>query len=137
VTAGGEVVIADNRAQKGPRSENWGTANHIAGQGAAADGPEYRISNNRFRSDIPHEVAFVRNRRWFQLPSKAIGSRGTSCRRSGPAASIRKPGVETAARDRSDEGERATRGQEPAAGPAALEDIEAKLRLPKRLFEEG
>ena len=88
VTSGGEVVIADNQMQKGPKSENWGTAIHIAGEAAAADGPEYRISNNRFRSDNPHEVAFVRNR--TVVPALLEGNRlgGTSCRSSDPAALI-------------------------------------------------
>jgi hypothetical protein len=62
VTSGGEVVIADNVMEKGPHAENWGTAIHIAGEDATRDAPAYRISNNRFRSDNPHEVAFVRNR---------------------------------------------------------------------------
>ena len=73
VTSGGEVVIADNQMQKGPKSENWGTAIHIAGEGAAADAPDYRISNNRFRSDNPHEVAFVRNR--TVIPALLEGNR--------------------------------------------------------------
>ena len=73
VTSGGEVVIADNQMQKGPKSENWGTAIHLAGEGAAADAPDYRISNNRFRSDNPHEVAFVRNR--TVIPALLEGNR--------------------------------------------------------------
>ena len=46
------------------------------------------------------------------------------------------PGAEALARDRSEEGERAAGGEEPAAGAADHDDIEAKLRLLKRLFDE-
>jgi hypothetical protein len=37
VTSGGEVVIADNVMQKGPKSENRSAAIHIAGEGTAQD----------------------------------------------------------------------------------------------------
>jgi Right handed beta helix region len=136
VTSGGEVMIADNQMQKGPKSENWGTAIHIGGE-AAADGASYRISNNRFRSDHPHEVAFVRNR--TVVPAVLEGNRleGNVVPLVGPGTvDAGKPGAAAVARDRPDAGERAAGGEEPAAGPAAFEDIEAKLRLLKRLFEE-
>ena len=137
VTSGGEVVIADNRLQKGPKSENRGTAIHIAGEGAGADGAEYRISNNRFRSDNPDEVAFVRNR--TVVPAALEGNRleGNVVPLVGPGSVDSSVGdAEAIARDRPEEGQPAIGDEEPAAGPAALGDIEAKLRLLKRLFEE-
>lgn len=137
VTSGGEVVIADNQMQKGPKSENWGTAIHVAGDGAAAGGAEYRISNNRFQSDNPHEVAFVRNR--TVVPAALAGNRleGKVVPLVGPGTvEPDEHGAEAVARDRPGEESLATGGQEPAAGPAAIEDLEAKLRLLKRLFEE-
>jgi Right handed beta helix region len=137
VTSGGEVVIADNHMQKGPKSENWDTAIHIAGEGAAADAPEYRISNNRFRSDNPNEVAFVRNR--TVIPALLEGNRlgGNVVPLVGPGSvDSDQPGQEAVVRDRTGERGRAAGGEEPAAGPASADDIEAKLRLLKRLFEE-
>lgn len=134
VTSGGAVVIADNRMQKGPKSENRGTAIHIAG-GGAADGAEYRISNNRFRSDNPAEVAFVRNR--TIVPAVLAGNRleGNVVPLVGPGSVDSSKGGEAVARDQPEEGQPAS-GEDPAAGPAAFGDIEAKLRLLKRLFEE-
>jgi Right handed beta helix region/Short C-terminal domain len=137
VTSGGEVVIADNQMQKGPKSENWGTAIHIAGEGEAANAPNYRISNNRFRSDNPNEVAFVRNR--TVIPALLEGNRlgGNVVPLVGPGSvDSDQPGAEALARDRREEGKRAAGGVEPAAGAADLGDIEAKLRLLKRLFDE-
>jgi hypothetical protein len=136
VTSGGEVVIADNQMQKGPKSENWGTAIHIGGE-AAGDGAAYRISNNRFRSDNPHEVAFVRNR--TVVPAVLEGNRleGNVVPLVGPGTvDSGKLGAAAVAHDPPDAGERAAGGEEPAAGPAAFEDIEAKLRLLKRLLEQ-
>jgi Right handed beta helix region len=136
VTSGGKVVIADNQMQKGPKSENWGTAIHIAGE-AVADGAAYRISSNRFRSDNPHEVAFVRNRTVAAAVLEGNRLEGNVVPLVGPGmADAGKPGAEAVARDRPDDGERAAGGEEPGAGPAAFEDIEARLRLLKRLFEE-
>ena len=138
VTSGGQVVIADNQMQKGPKSDNWSTAIHIAGEGAAADGPEYRISNNRFRSDNPNEVAFVRNR--TVVPALLEGNRleGNVVPLVGPGSvdSDEQPQSRAAARDRPEEGKRAAGGEEPAAGAADHGDIETKLRLLKRLFDE-
>jgi hypothetical protein len=137
VTSGGEVVIADNQMQKGPKSENWGTAIHIAGEGEAANAPDYRISNNRFRSDNPNEVAFVRNR--TVIPALLEGNRlgGNVVPLVGPGSvDSDQPGAEALARDRPEKGERAAGAEEPAAGPAGHSDIEAKLRLLKRLFDE-
>jgi hypothetical protein len=136
VTSGGEVVIADNQMQKGPKSENWGTAIHIAGE-AATDGAAYRISSNRFRSDNPHEVAFVRNRTVAAAVLEGNRLEGNVVALVGPGtADSGKPGAAAVARARPDEAERAAGGEEPAAGPVASEDIEARLRLLKRLFEQ-
>ena len=138
VTSGGEVVIADNVMQKGPKSENRSAAIHIAGEGLQ-DSPAYRISNNRFRSDNPHEVAFVRNQ--TVVPAALEGNRldGTVVPLIGPGsvAPDSKPGTQAVARNRPKQESAASGGEEPAAGPAAADDLEAKLRLLKRLFEQG
>jgi hypothetical protein len=137
VTSGGEVVIADNRMQKGSKSENRGTAIHIAGEGAAAGGAEYRISNNRFRSDSPDEVAFVRN--GTIVPAALAGNRleGNVVPLVGPGSvDGGQPDPGAVAPDRPREQPQAAGGDEPAAGPTAFGDIEAKLRLLKRLYED-
>ena len=53
-----------------------------------ADGPDYRISNNRFRSDNPHEVAFVRNRTAIPALLEGNGSRGNVVALVGPGSVI-------------------------------------------------
>ena len=133
ITSGGEVVIADNDMQKGPNSENWGTAIHIAGEGSSRDAT-YRISQNRFRSDNPHEVAFVRNQ--TAVPAVLEGNQldGTVVALVGPGSVDRKPSGATIAGP--DEEPAAAADEEPPAGPAPDADLEAKLRLLKRLFEE-
>ena len=129
-------MIANNVMQKGPRSENWGTAIHIAGKSQSA--PAYRISNNRFRSDNPHEVAFVRNE--TMVPAILEGNRlgGGVVALVAPARSrpIGRPAVEAAPRDRAKTDAVAPGGEEPAAGPQGLAELEAKLRMLKRLYEE-
>jgi hypothetical protein len=135
--AGDEVVIADNLMAKGPRSENWGTAIHISGKGGAQAGPGYRISGNRFRSDNPHEVAFVRNR--TVVPAVLEGNRieGEVDALVGPGTVDAEPEASAPAIAR-DQGKRAPApgAEEPAADPAAFDDLEARLRFLKRLFEE-
>ena len=131
ITSGGEVVITDNRMQKGPNSDNWGTAIHIGGEGAP-EGSAYRISHNRFRSDNPHEVAFVRNETVVPAALEGNQLEGAVVALVGPGTVDQAPGGATVARP--EEEPAATRGQEPAAGPVA--DLEAKLRLLKRLFED-
>jgi hypothetical protein len=135
VVAGGEVVIAENVMQKGPRSENWGTAIRIAGRSESA--PGYRISNNRFRSDNPHEVAFVRNE--TLVPAILEGNQldGTVVALVGPGSvdAERAPDAEAVVRERPEAGAVAPGSEEPAAGPAFAE-LEAKLRLLKRLYEQ-
>ena len=90
ITSGGEVVIADNQMQKGPNSENWGTAIHIAGEGAP-QGSAYRISHNRFRSDNPHEVAFVRNETVVPAVLEGNQLEGTVVALVGPGTVDQKP----------------------------------------------
>jgi hypothetical protein len=60
VWSASEVTIANNFLQKGPESENRGTALHIAGR--ARSGALYRIVGNCFENDGGHETALVRNR---------------------------------------------------------------------------
>jgi Right handed beta helix region len=138
IVAGDEVVIADNVMAKGPRSENWGTAIHISGQDGTQAGPGYRISGNRFRSDNPHEVAFVRNR--TVAPAVLEGNRieGDVDPLVGPGTVDGEPAASGPAIAR-DQGKRtpAPDAEEPAAGPAAFDDLEARLRFLKRLFEEA
>jgi hypothetical protein len=136
VTSGGEVAITDNQMQKGPNSENWGTAIHIAG-GGATQGAAYRISHNRFRSDAPHEVAFVRNE--TGVPAVLAGNQleGTVIALVGPGTVDQKSSGAAVVGARPDEKAAARGGEEPAAGPAPVADFETKLRLLKRLFEEG
>jgi len=129
------VVIADNRLQKGPRSANWGTAIHIGGADAAAVASEHRIRNNRFRSDTPHEVAFVRNR--TIVPAVLDGNRleGNVVALVGPG-SVDSAGTDAHTRALPAATSQAAGSETPAAGPHGFEDLEAKLRLLKRLFEQ-
>jgi hypothetical protein len=139
VVSGGEVVIADNVMQKGPHSENWGAAIHIAGAGTAPDPSAYRISNNRFRSDNPHEVAFVRNQTMVpavlegnQLEGSVVplvgpGKADPGSARSTRAVALEQPGSPP----------RPNAAPEPGAGPVAEDELEAKLRLLKRLFDQA
>ena len=138
VTSGGEVVIADNVMQKGPKAENWGTAIHIAGEGATPDAPAYRISGNRFRSDNPNEVAFVRNRTVVPALLEDNQLEGTVIPLVGPGTvdPDGEPTDQEVARDRPSGVSPSTAELEPAAGPAGWQELEAKLRLLKRLFEE-
>ena len=137
VTSGGEVVIADNAMHKGPKSENRSAAIHIGGDGTQ-DSSAYRISGNRFRSDNPHEVAFVRNR--TIVPAVLEGNQldGTVVPLVGPGTVDpgSAPSSRDVALDRSGTGSRPSAGPEPAAAPLAADELEAKLRLLKRLFEE-
>jgi Right handed beta helix region len=139
VVSGGEIVIADNGMQKGPNSDNRGTAIHIADEGATRASSAYRISNNRFRSDIPHEVAFVRNQTIVPAVLEDNQLEGTVVPLVGagtvdPGSAPRAPEV---ALDRSGGAPRPSAAPEPAAGPVAGDELEAKLRLLKRLFEQA
>jgi hypothetical protein len=138
VVSGGEVVVADNLMHKGPHSQNWGTAIHIGGEGPAQDPSAYRISGNRFRSDNPHEVAFVRNR--TVVPAVLEGNRleGTVVPLLGPGT-VDAGGAPSASEVMLD---RSGNAPPPGAGPEAAaavagQDIEARLRLLKRLFEQA
>jgi Right handed beta helix region len=139
VVSGGEVVVADNLMHKGPNSQNWGTAIHISGESPAQDPSAYRISGNRFRSDNPHEVAFVRNRTVVpavlernQLDGTVVPLLGPGTVDTGDA-----PGTREVTLDRPGSAPRPSAGQEGAGTAVAENEIEAKLRLLKRLFEQA
>jgi Right handed beta helix region len=137
IVGGADALIADNVLAKGPKSENWGTAIHISGKGGPPDAPGYRISGNRFRSGISERVAFVRNRTVVPAVLEANRLEGNVEPLVGPGTVESEPGVPAPARDLMTEGPAAApSGAEPAAGPAAWDDLEAKLRLLKRLFEQ-
>lgn len=138
IVAGNEAVIADNVMQKGPRSENSGTAIHISGDVAAAGATTYRINGNRFRSDNPHQVAFVRNRTVVPAVLESNQIEGDVVPLVGPGTvdSEQPTPAQAVAREQPAESVPAPGGEEPAAGPAAWDDLEAKLRLLKRLFDE-
>jgi hypothetical protein len=139
VVSGGEVLIADNVMEKGPQAENWGTAIHIGGEGTTQDAAPYRVSGNRFRSDNPHEVAFVRNQTVVpaalesnQIEGAVVPLVGPGTVDAGKASSARavapeQPGSAPHPRPAS----------EPPSGPGAADDLEARLRLLKRLFEQA
>jgi len=137
IVSGEELVIADNVMQKGPKAENRGTAIHIAGEGPP-DAPPYRISGNRFRSDNPHEVAFVRNRTVAPAVLEANLLEGNVEPLVGPGTfADQEPGVRPVAR--AEPGTKATPApgdEAPAAGPAAFDDLESRLRFLKRLFDD-
>jgi hypothetical protein len=137
IVGGADVLIADNVMAKGPKSENWGTAIHISSKSSPPDGPGYRISGNRFRSGTSERVAFVRNR--TVIPAVLEGNRleGNVEPLVGPGTVDTQPGSPAPTRDLVTEGPIAARGDaEPAAGPAASDDLETKLRLLRRLFEQ-
>ncbi len=73
VPNGGEVLIARNRLQKGPLSQNQGTAIAIAAEGEKNPSPSIRIEENEFRSDLAMPPAFVRN--YTQTPAILKGNR--------------------------------------------------------------
>ena len=137
VVSGGEVVIADNVMHKGPKAENRGTAINIGGEGAAP-AAAYRISGNRFRSDTPHEVAFVRNRTIIPAVLSANRLEGDVVPLVGPGNTEADQGTGAPGIVRDGPGKQpaATADVEPAAGSAGWDALEAKLRLLKRLFEQ-
>jgi hypothetical protein len=72
------------------------------------------------------------------VPAVLEGNRleGTVVALVGPGSVNQPPGVAAVPLDRAKDGAGAGGGEEPAAGPAPLGELEAKLRLLKRLFEE-
>jgi Right handed beta helix region len=139
VVFAGEVVVADNLMEKGPNSQNWGTAIHIGGEAAMQDPSAYRISGNRFRSDNPHEVAFVRNRTIVpavlegnQLEGRVVPLLGPGTVDTGGAPRAREVTL-----DRPGRAPRPSARPEGAGAALAENEIEAKLRLLKRLFEQA
>jgi hypothetical protein len=137
IIAGNQVLIADNVMAKGPKSENQGTAIHISGKDDMAGGPGYRISGNRFRSDTPQRVAFVRNRTVVPAVLDANRIEGNVEPLVGPGTvdSDQKP-APAPARDNVTEEAVSPGCAEPDTVPAAGDDLEARLRLLKRLFEQ-
>lgn len=58
---GGDALIAGNRLQKGPRSDNRSIAIAYGLEGARNPAKSVQIENNLFRSDLPQSTDFVRN----------------------------------------------------------------------------
>lgn len=58
---GGSVNIVNNVLHKGPLSENRAIAIAVGAEGGSPDTAHFRIAGNRFFSDTPGTVAFVRN----------------------------------------------------------------------------
>jgi hypothetical protein len=88
------------------------------------------------RSDNPHEVAFVRNETVAPAVLERNQLEGAVVALVGPGTVDKKPGGAAVAGARLEEEPAASGGEEPAAGPTPVADLEAKLRLLKRLFEE-
>ena len=138
IVAGDEVVIADNVMAKGPRSENWGTAIHISGK----DGDPGRSRVSDQRQSLSQRQS-ARGRFRAQPDRGPGGPGGKSDRgRRRPAGRTRdgrcRAGSERTGGRTGSAGKRtpAAGAEEPAAGPAAFDDLEARLRFLKRLFEE-
>lgn len=83
---GGDVLIASNRLQKGPRSENSATAVAIGEEGEHNPTRSLIIRNNTFRSDLPAPTVFVRN-------STAAQARLTANRLAGKITPLVGPGT--------------------------------------------
>lgn len=62
VPNGGAVAILRNRLEKGPHTENQGTAIAIGEEGASNPAAPIVVTDNVFRNDGPVAAAFVRNR---------------------------------------------------------------------------
>jgi hypothetical protein len=141
VGSGGDVTISDNVLQKGPRSENWGTAIHLAGE--ARRGAVYRIVGNRFRNDSGRETAFVRNRTGVAAILEGNQIEGPGVPLVGPGTVDRAPDAKTAeevqpAEEKVQPAKKTNPpgSVEPAAGLVDEHELEGKLRLLKRWFEE-
>ena len=61
IPSGGALVMEGNQLEKGPNSENYGTAISVGAEGVTQRTGELLISNNRFTNDNAHETVFVRN----------------------------------------------------------------------------
>ena len=135
IVSGNAAMITGNTLQKGPQAENSGTAINIAGSVTAA-APGYRISDNRFRSDNPHQVAFVRNRTALPAVLEANQIEGDVVPLVGPGT-VDAEAPAQAVRDDRPKAERAnTRRSRAGRRPAAWVELEAKLRMLKRFFED-
>jgi hypothetical protein len=62
VPNGGALVVHGNTLEKGPKSDNAGTAIAIGEEGNPHPTPEITVTDNTFRNDSDHETAFVSNR---------------------------------------------------------------------------
>ncbi len=58
---GGALLMRDNILEKGPKTENTGTAIAIGEEGVTHPAGAITITGNRFTNDGPAETAFVRN----------------------------------------------------------------------------
>lgn len=58
---GGSLIMQGNFPEKGPRTNNPGTAISIGAEGVINRTQELRITENRFVNGLPHETIFVRN----------------------------------------------------------------------------
>ena len=86
--AGGEVMIADNVMAEGTEVGEPGHRDPYLGRGRQRpDGPGYRISGNRFRSDSPERSLSCATAPWSRRSWRATGSRATWSRWSGPGRS--------------------------------------------------
>jgi len=73
VPNGGDILINRNTLQKGPLSQNQGTAIAIAAEGARNPSSFMRIEENELRSDLVLPPAFVRN--YAETPAMLKGNR--------------------------------------------------------------
>ena len=58
---GGALLMRDNTLEKGPKTENTGTAIAIGEEGVTHPGGTITITGNRFTNDGPSDTVFVRN----------------------------------------------------------------------------
>jgi hypothetical protein len=58
---GGTTIVIGNTLQKGPKSENWGTAIPIGEEGVTQPTDELVFKNNTLTNDTGHMTTFVRN----------------------------------------------------------------------------
>ncbi|HET6184755.1 MAG TPA: right-handed parallel beta-helix repeat-containing protein [Acetobacteraceae bacterium] len=61
VPNGGNVLIANNRMEKGPHAENWSAAISIGDEGATQPTPAIIVKDNVLTNDTGHTTIFVRN----------------------------------------------------------------------------
>jgi hypothetical protein len=69
---GGALLMRDNILEKGPKTENTGTAIAIGEEGVTHPTGAITITGNRFTNDGPTETAFVRN--LSSIPARLQGN---------------------------------------------------------------